>query len=146
MKAADFRPLFERFQNLNLIRLIHDLEDGRVHQGEWYLIDGLPPLEEVTAMCPLAHGLDRDAGDNAYDRALSIFGVEYSNGGDNIVNQFTEWWDGAKRRSFLPMLRLILAERLADADAVQEVIAPRMPELSAASAPAHSAVLQESPA
>lgn len=118
------RDIFSRFQNLNLLTLIGNLKCRRVAIDEFYGLNN---------MCPLAHGFNGQCNKKCTfveDTAREAFGPKWQ--------EFTTLWDrqiaptfNRQRRAEITFpileeeLESIFAERLADADAVQEVIRPR---------------------
>ncbi|MDE2020236.1 MAG: hypothetical protein KGJ13_07875 [Patescibacteria group bacterium] len=121
MTDAQLKNIFSRFQNLNLLFLIRDLELGLVAVGNYR-----DRLREASILCPVAHGCDTylgNAGANSV-HACQIFQLP-----EEVLSEFLDWWDnqGNKRRwnRLLTVLRSIRHERTADADAVQRVTAPR---------------------
>ncbi len=139
-RKAMIRGIFARFENLNLLFLIEDLRRGLVASDGWIRYeDGGDFIYKVT--CPLAHGWKGDIGNvcddtcesNHEDRMFCLHaGVTLRTG-----KAFYNWWDngsdcytergelGLKQRkaALIAILGEIYAERLADADAVQGVIA-----------------------
>src|SRR5216683_1552756 len=97
------RDIFSRFQNVNLLALIYDLEEGLVAKECWVEDDG--------RMCPAQHG-----GRNHEDlgNLNSICG---------LWKLIDLWDDGEiKGDEMLSVCRSIFAERLADAEAGQNVL------------------------
>lgn len=105
------RKFFEPFQNLNMVVLMDNLRMGNAITGSFL------EKKEFKRMCPLSHGLRR-LGNEELDLVVEAFGSDW--------NEFTEVWDSGElcQQELLTELEAIYAERLADADAVQEVIAP----------------------
>ena len=114
--------IFSRFRDLNLVTLITDLERYRVARGGWIL--SRPYGRD---MCPVAHGWDKFIregfiGGNCvcrHNESAKAIGISIGKIGD-----FTDSWDtlAITSQQLLTVLRDIWRERLADADAVQEVI------------------------
>jgi hypothetical protein len=121
--SAIIRDVFGHFQNLNLLALLHDLQQDRIARQAW-THGGL--------LCPIAHGLP--AGQQV--QRLSVLGqiAELGQGCDlaarllgadpAAVLRFVRSWDAeAFRRSWLwRQLDELWQERLADAEAVQEML------------------------
>jgi hypothetical protein len=117
------REVFGYFQNLNLLALIHDLRRGQTAHGHWASGDWL---------CPVAHGLPsgqhvRQAvglGQTFGLRLSSIYAAEQIGADGPAVIRFVDAWDNEPNFGvrLLPQLEELWDERLADADAVQEVI------------------------
>jgi hypothetical protein len=115
--------VFGHFQNLNLLALLHDLREDRTARQAW--LSG-------SLLCPVAHGLPRgtqvqelrvlgqaaDLGKGC-DFAARHLGA---NAGD--VLRFVRSWDegGLSRGSLLRQLEELWEERLADAEATQELL------------------------
>lgn len=117
------RPIFARFQNLNLVFLIEDLRRGLTARGGWL---------ENAHLCPVAHGMPD--GD-------TIEHLEYLNHARNLdaactfaarvlgarpgeVELFVERWDEAPLAPWLlEELEQIWLERVEDAECMQEVLA-----------------------
>ena len=117
------REIFGRFQNLNLLSLIHGLRDGDVDHGSW-------------SDCPVGYGLSYFAKRVLFQehRNFCIPAREIGCGG-KYVSQFVdswdkwdkrdkwEWkWDKSRSIKLLTELEDIWQERLEDALAVQEFI------------------------
>jgi hypothetical protein len=118
------REVFGYFQNLNLLGLMQDLRQGQAARGAW---------SSGNRLCPVAHGLatgrhvreaealvqasfDPSHGCNYAARAL---------GADPwAVFRFVRFWDEGPIYSgwLLRQLEELWDERLADANAVQEVL------------------------
>ncbi len=129
MIAEDFRGIFERFQNLNLLVLIEDIKNGNVARGTWsqYI------YPDDATMCPLMHGFQNSCNNRFSPRlkedntsledwmaAKDALGMPYA----TEIMEFTAWWDsgGSKTNRLLKLLHSILQERMIDADAVQACI------------------------
>ena len=120
---ATIRAVFGHFQNLNLLALVQDLHAGRAARGGW--LSGM-------LLCPVAHGLA--AGREV--RALTVLGQEanLADGCDyaarclgaeaEAVLRFVRLWDDELLgdAGLLRQLEELWEERLADAEAVQEVL------------------------
>ena len=117
------RRVFGPFQNLNLLVLVEDLRRGEAGRHQW---------SSGSLLCPVAHGLAAgrevadlralDQGDQlgrACDYAARRLGADFTS-----VQQFVRLWDaGTLTRSWLlHQLQGLWGERLADAEAVQELI------------------------
>lgn len=117
------RDVFGHFQNLNLLALLHDLQQDRTARRTW---------ANGRLLCPVAHGLP--AGQQV--QRLSVLGqiAELGQGCDlaarllgtepAAVLRFVRSWDAEEfSRSWLwQQLNELWQERLADAEAVQEVL------------------------
>jgi len=118
------RTLFGRFQNPNLLVLREDLRRGDVTQGDW---------SSIGTLCPLAHGLSAgrvigelrrlsqainlEEASVAAAKCLGVLPVD--------VYQFVRMWDDSGRLGvdwLAQRLDELWAERLADADCVQEIL------------------------
>lgn len=122
MDADPIKTIFGRFRDLNLLALMDDLRTRRTARGAW-LTNG--------RLCPVAHGMAEGrlvdelhalgevmAMGRACDYAARQLGVDVT-----AVRRFVEWWDSSLPRGWLlEQLEAMWAERLADADAVQEVL------------------------
>jgi hypothetical protein len=131
--ATGIREVFGRFQNLNLLALLHALRAGRAAREDWSTADNL--------LCPVACGLA--SGEQV--REINLLG-EFANlkkacyyaaqrlGADfEAVIRFVRSWDDRTLSAevLIQHLEVIWQERLEDAEAMQEVLA----------APAHSETL-----
>jgi hypothetical protein len=115
--------VFAHFQNLNLLALIHDLRMGRTARQAW---------AHGSVLCPVAHGLP--TGSRVRD--LQVFGYAGDLGQDcdfaarhvgadpAAVLRFVSAWDDGDITSYALLRQLdeVWEERLADAQAVQDVI------------------------
>jgi hypothetical protein len=120
---ARVREVFGYFQNLNLLALIQDLRRGQTARGEW---------ASGNWLCPVAHGLPsgrhvREVVGLAQTSGLdlsSIYAAEHIGADAVTVIRFVEAWDEEPNYAvrLLRQLEELWNERLADADAVQEVI------------------------
>lgn len=128
---AIIQDLFGRFQSLNLLVLLEDLRRDRTAQGAWSTGDDLCPVahsmpvgQVVSDLCYLGQTAKLD---RACDYAAGYLGAD-----PDSVYQFVELWDSP----FLSpcwlqeQLEAIWTERVADADAVQEVLNPTAHEYS----------------
>lgn len=116
--------VFGHFQNLNLLTLLEDLRTGRTTKQAWKSVGGL--------LCPVAHGLPsgplvRDLCELAQLSELGVgcdFAARQLGAQTNDVLRFVRWWDddALSSETLLRQLEAIWAERLADAQAVQEVL------------------------
>ena|ERR1700675_2166472 len=120
---ARIREVFGYFQNLNLLALIQDLRRGQTARGHWASGDWL---------CPVAHGLPSGRhvreivglGQTLGLDLSSIYAAEHIGADALAVIRFIEAWDEEPNYGvrLLQQLEELWEERLADADAVQEVI------------------------
>jgi hypothetical protein len=120
---STIRNVFGHFQNLNLLALIHDLRAGRAAQGAWAFAGEL---------CPIAHGMPmgqlvdrlRYMGQVFEPARASAYAAGQLGANPIDVQRFIDWWDAHIFSSdwLLGELENLWNERLADADAVQEVI------------------------
>jgi len=123
-----FKDLFGRFQNLNLINLKIDLESHLVSMGMWAYKD----LGDIH-MCPMAHGVDcsinrREVVDDKYKREA----VWKSKGWPvSDIYDFAFWWDGKsylggdykeRQEQLTQLINSMWQERLDDANTVQEIL------------------------
>ena len=118
MKREKIRELFSRFHNLNLLVLMEDLHDPSKNMS-WTVWVG----EGGIRTCPLAHGMSHLSKNQpcrmVFIESMRVPPVE--------VDHFTTWWDQQHARidraaELLDILRDIWLERLADAEAVQDVM------------------------
>jgi hypothetical protein len=121
--SPEIAAVFGHFQNLNLLVLLQDLRAGRTARQAWLA---------GSLLCPVAHGLasgsvvrelnilgqsaDLSAGCNV---AARLLGAE-----PNAVLHFVRFWDEGTVGSIwlLHQLEEVWAERLADAEAFQELL------------------------
>lgn len=112
------RRIFSRFENLNLLTLIHDLRTGNVLKGQWG--NEWTRLGELYMSCPLSHGLPVwRVKVPSLDRIFYYLSISVKDGLD-----FIEWWDNPSRGDELILSRVlddILRERQEDADAYQDL-------------------------
>jgi hypothetical protein len=121
--SAGIHDVFGRFQNLNLLALLHDLRSARTAHADWF---------SGNLLCPLAHGLNsgqqvREVNflsqianlKRACAYAAQCLGADYE-----TVAHFVKSWDdntlGAE--VLIRYLEEIWSERLEDAEVVQQVI------------------------
>jgi hypothetical protein len=117
------RGVFGYFQNLNLLALIQDLRHGQTAHGHW---------ASGNWLCPVAHGLPSGQqvrkvvglGQTLGLRLSSICAAEQIGADATAVIRFVQAWDEEPNFGLrlLPQLEELWEERLADADAVQEVL------------------------
>jgi hypothetical protein len=123
--SAMIRDVFGHFQNLNLLALLHDLQQDHTSRQAW--VNG-------RRLCPIAHGLP--AGQQV--QRLSVLGqiAELGQGCDlaarligadpAAVLRFVRSWDAEafSRRWLWEQLHQLWQERLEDAESVQELLQP----------------------
>jgi hypothetical protein len=121
--ASIVRDVFDHFQNLNLLALLHDLRVGRTTREAW---------RSGSLLCPLAHGLR--AGQQV--RELNALGQAGGIGADcayvagqlgadgaAVLRFVRSWDDGAFGSTWLvQQLDELWQERLADADLMQQLL------------------------
>jgi hypothetical protein len=115
--------VFGHFQNLNLLALLHDLRDGRTARQAWF---------SGSLLCPVAHGLSTGPQVeevNARGQAADLgngchFAARLLGAQPDAVLHFVRNWDdeGISRCWLLQQLEEMWEERLADAQALQEVL------------------------
>jgi hypothetical protein len=137
------REVFGYFQNLNLLGLIQDLRRGQMARGAW---------SSNGWLCPVAHGLP--AGRHVQQLVVLGQAADLSRGCDYAARQlgadpaavfrFVRTWDDEPNYCgwLLGQLEELWEERLADADAVQEVI--QIAEPAEVIAPCHGTILTSS--
>jgi hypothetical protein len=118
------RDVFGHFQNLNLLALIYDLDQDRTARQAW---------TSGSLLCPVAHGLP--AGQQV--QQLSVLGqiaglgqgcdvaARHLGADPRAVQRFVRSWDTnalLSRAWLLHQLYELWQERLADAEAVQEML------------------------
>jgi hypothetical protein len=117
------RDVFGHFQNLNLLALIYDLDQDRTARQAW---------ASNLRLCPVAHGLPAEE----QVRRLSLLGqmaglgqgcdvaARYLGADPRSVEHFVRSWDKdtISRSWLLHQLYELWQERLADAEAVQEML------------------------
>jgi hypothetical protein len=147
MKAADrarAKDIFSRFQNLNLLFLIQDLRNDKVAIRCWRTFRE----EGTNTLCPLMHGAPGDINDNVSMQNVYAMLCKYSGVPVKQLIEFVNYWDGPRigdssvwnpvvlldelkadiarsssvRTELYTLLKEIYDERLADANAVQEVL------------------------
>ena len=124
-----FQNLFRSFHNLNLLTLRNNLRLRRVCRGEFIKRndDWLAKDNDWPLMCPLTHGAQsfttmhgKSFGlDDSLTETARLFIADWDFKGS--YDGFHEHAD--LRRELLAVLDAIWDQRLADADAVQDVIA-----------------------
>jgi hypothetical protein len=118
------RQVFAHFQNLNLLFLLQDLRDGNTVRRAWF---------SSSLLCPVAHGLP--AGQQVRELAalgqtadLPVgcgYAARYLGADPEAVLRFVHFWDEAASDEWLlSQLEELWAERLADAEAVQQLLQP----------------------
>ena len=122
------RDVFGRFQNLNLAVLIHDLYGGRTVRGRW------SSLDDRRSLCPISHGMADGAiveqlrwASQAIDIEKACSVAAWHLGTHPItVYRFVRQWDslGWGTGWLIGQLEELWADRLADADTVQEILEP----------------------
>ena len=115
--------VFGHFQNLNLLALVQDLRAGRTARQAWH---------SGSLLCPVAHGLPhgeqvkrlRALGQAADVSEGCYFAARHLGAGPDAVLRFVRDWDeeALSSGSLLRQLEELWAERLADAQAVQELL------------------------
>jgi hypothetical protein len=121
--SAGIHDVFGRFQNLNLLALLHDLRRSRTAHADW---------SSGNLLCPLAHGLTsgqqvREVNfltqianlKRACAYAAQCLGADFE-----TVVRFVKSWDDRTLSAevLIGYLEEIWAERLEDAEVVQQVI------------------------
>lgn len=147
MTNQQLHDIFSRFQNLNLLFLIRDLELNQAARGTWVRTDYVDDRQ----ICPLAHGWrfcrlwGLVGGD--WNEALQPWADYTGNGWEGTkAGEFPMWWDlvaledrhlkdgewpaeaTRRRNQLLQVLQDIYAERLADAEVVQAITAAPLAE------------------
>jgi hypothetical protein len=120
---STIRDVFSHFQCLNLRFLMEDLRSGRAARRGW---------SSGNLLCPIAHGLPhgRDVRQlNALGQSLDlVYGCGYAasrlGASTDAVLRFVRYWDEEVlvAEKLLRQLEELWYERLADAEAVQQVI------------------------
>ncbi len=117
------RDVFGRFQNLNLLALIYDLDQDRTARQAW---------ASGSRLCPVAHGLPAEQ----QVQQLSVLGqiaglgqgcdvaARHLGADSRSVERFVRSWDTCTLSRFwlLQQLYELWLERLDDAEAVQEML------------------------
>lgn len=132
MTELEFKGIFSRFENLNLLILMEDLRRGMVSRTFWV-------QPETKNMCPIAHGSKGRLKESLSieelrlnpDASLATTNCELANIPLHIGEKFYRLWDDVDDdnnplmadRELLAILTDIYNERLADADVVQGVCA-----------------------
>jgi len=119
------RDVFDHFQNLNLLALVQDLRDGHTTGQAWF---------SGALLCPVAHGLGT-AGQ--VQRLAGLFqapdierdcryAADQLGATQRAVIRFVTAWDEGRVSSYWLQRQLeeLWAERLADADCMQELLHP----------------------
>lgn len=123
MTKIEIKAVFSRFENLPLLNLRQSLVRGEVCVGDWWDKSD----EGTKVFCPIAHGWRTFCGNLAYAvRDAGFVGAD----AESAAELFYNWFDGHHDDSSTPDRKSLvldavddlLAERLADADAVQRVI------------------------
>lgn len=141
------REVFGHFQNLSLIALLEDFRHGQIVKGDW---------SSNQSLCPVAHGMEdgeavkqlRAATQAINLEAACRFAARRLLAYPHSVYDFVRWWDSlGDTRWLLSELEQLWAERLADADTVQEIIEPiarpvAMPETIAMYCPEQDVEMQ----
>jgi hypothetical protein len=127
MKKTDIRRVFATFQGLNLAILREDVRRGLVAREHWFMKNQYGHIE---TLCPIAHGW---VGPGLFRMTshgwlcMSVESARFLGEAADNADRFIEWWDGCDpkytTKRLLEILDDLWAERLADADAVQGVIA-----------------------
>jgi hypothetical protein len=121
--SQTFQAVFGHFQNLNLLALLQDLRFGRATQRAWQdgpllcpLAHGLPAGRQVQLLNILAQGADLSAG--------CLHAARLLGGEPGAILRFVRFWDEGHINSDLLLRQLeeMWAERLADAQALQELL------------------------
>jgi hypothetical protein len=117
------RGVFGHFQNLNLLALLHDLRIGRTTRNSW---------STGTELCPVAYGMPigrlvselRYLGQTAAQERGCDYAARHLGADAESVRRFVELWDTHTYSPawLLRQLEEIWQERLADAEAVQEIL------------------------
>ena len=124
--AATIRSVFSHFQNLNLLALMNDLRENKAAHADW---------ASGKLLCPVAHGMA--SGRQVHD--LNMIGefvnlqracaqaARFLGASPADIARFVRSWDDQSLSAMVLLghLEEIWAERLADAVAVQEVLAGR---------------------
>jgi hypothetical protein len=115
--------VFGHFQNLNLLALLQDLREGRTARTAW--LSG-------SLLCPVAHGLPHGKhvrelhalGQMADLDQDCDFAAHHLGADPDAVLHFVRSWDNGtlSRGRLLQQLEEMWEERLADAEAVQELL------------------------
>jgi hypothetical protein len=121
--SAVIHKVFGHFQNLNLLVLLDDLRRERAAQGAWATGNDL---------CPIAHGMPHGQvvsdlcylGQTAKLERACHYAARHLGADPDSIYEFVELWDSPFLSPcwLLEQLECLWNERLADADAVQQVI------------------------
>lgn len=120
--APEIFAVFGHFQNLNLLGLLQDLRDGRTTRHAW--LSG-------SLLCPVAHGLPHGIqvmqlrfGQVGSLGADCDFAARHLGADPTDVFRFVQNWDDGAidTHSLIRQLDELWHERLADAEAVQQVL------------------------
>jgi hypothetical protein len=116
--------VFGHFQNLNLLVLLQDVREGRTARQAWLSVGSL--------LCPVAHGMPGDVqvqtlqalGQTAELHVGCNYAARHMSADPEAVLQFVSSWDAdaLSNDTLLCVLEEIWRERLADAEAVQELL------------------------
>jgi len=122
--ATAIRQVFGHFHNLNLLALIHDLRNHQTARENWTTNDAL--------LCPVAHGLANGQqvkevnllGEFANLQRACTMSANWLDADPGDVLRFVRSWDDYTITTEVleDHLQQIWHERLADAEAVQEVL------------------------
>lgn len=120
--SSPLRPIFERFQNLNLIFLIQDLRKHLAAAGNW---------ASGELLCPVAHGMPDGTTVKRLKYLSQAIGLDAACrcaagelGTDELViRQFVDFWDATPTTAWLLVeLEAIWAERMDDADFMTDIL------------------------
>jgi hypothetical protein len=128
--STAIRQVFGHFHNLNLLALIHDLRNHQTARENWTTNDAL--------LCPVAHGLANGQqvkevnllGEFANLQRACTMSANWLGADPGDVLRFVRSWDDytITTEVLLDHLQQIWDERLADAEAFQEVLNVRDPD------------------
>jgi hypothetical protein len=123
--STGIREVFGHFHNLNLLALLHDLRGGRAAREDWSTTDKL--------LCPVAHGLASGQqvreinllGEFANLKKACSYAAQCLGANVDAVARFVHSWDDHSLSTEVLTRHLedIWQERLADAEAMQQVLA-----------------------
>jgi len=121
---SNFRDIFARFQNLNLLVLLHDLRTGETTRRGWSF-GGL--------LCPVAHGMpagrqvrvlgamaQTDGLERSCEYAADEIGADFA----DVLHFVSAWDDNLDNDWLLEQLEALWQERLQDAEAVEQLLQP----------------------
>ncbi len=123
---SNVRDIFARFQNLNLLVLLHDLRSGETTRRGWSF-GGL--------LCPVAHGMPAGRqvcvlsamGQTAgLERSCDYAAHELGASSADVVHFVSEWDDNLDNDWLLDQLEALWRERLEDAEAVEQLLRPEI--------------------